>query len=141
MLGHLLPAQLFCGVVVVVAAGSGQAALDASNFADAVAAKPTPWLIEFYSNMCSSCREFAPTWDALVDKLQGVESLNVGRVNIDESAGLKLAKQLKNVLTRIPKVVYVPKPAASLDYSVVDGTTVDELLGNLAKLTTLPSEL
>ena len=63
-------------------------------------ADETVWLIEFYSPMCGSCKEFAPTWSLLESKLKN--KLKTGKVNIDEKLGLKIAEETGALEEGIP---------------------------------------
>lgn len=46
----------------------GSALLNGDNF-DSVTARGT-WLVEFFSPYCGHCRQFAPTWDVLSEKVR-----------------------------------------------------------------------
>ena len=50
--------------------------LTPSNFASTIA--EGVWLIEHFSPYCHHCRDFKPTWQQLVDELQGDESRDSG---------------------------------------------------------------
>ena len=67
------------------------------------------WLVEFYSDMCGSCKEFAPKWEKIEKSLSNVATgkINIGiayslymfsflkEYNIvDNKAGMKIAKDL-----------------------------------------------
>ncbi|KAJ8611246.1 hypothetical protein CTAYLR_004129 [Chrysophaeum taylorii] len=88
-------------LVACVALAGAEVALDITNFDEVVGT--TPWVIEFASDMCMSCKEFAPTWHAFAAKVEGIEGLGVGRVNIDKKVGLQLAQRTPTVLSKIPK--------------------------------------
>jgi thioredoxin-like negative regulator of GroEL len=47
----------------------------------------SPWVIEFYSDMCESCQEFAPAWHAFADAVEKLGGVKLGRVNVDSKAG------------------------------------------------------
>lgn len=142
--------RVFSAFLLVAAlAASHEQQLNADNFDEVVSrrssltAEPPSWIIEFYSDKCTSCREFEPTWKefaASVAERNG--SAEIGRVNIDTKSGLKLAQKMKNVLTRIPKVVYMTSPTTSYEYHVLEGDTLDRLLDSLSRFIDLrPTEL
>ena len=58
------------------------------------------WLLEFYSGMCGSCKEFAPVWNKLENTLQS--SISLGKINIDDKKGLKIAEWLGALDEGIP---------------------------------------
>lgn len=59
------------------------------------------WLIEFYSKRCGTCQEFEPIWEEVLEKLKGIK---IGRVDIDEEEGMKLASKLDVLKEGIPNV-------------------------------------
>ena len=64
------------------------------SFRESVINDDRVWLVEFYSEMCGSCKEFAPTWDMIE---QSLPNMSCGKVNIDTPEGMKIAQEL-NVL-------------------------------------------
>merc|ERR1712046_532258 len=101
---------MMCGRCIVGAAilaastltGCAAAAIDGTNFKEKVADSNKVWMLEFYSDMCGSCQEFAPTWSE-VDKLaQG--KVETGKVKVDDSAGAELAEKLGVFEEGIPNV-------------------------------------
>ena len=80
-------------------------AFTADNFGAVVTASRRPFVVEFYSEMCGSCKEFAPTWHALEAELARVDGLGVGRVCVDKPPGVKLASSLDGLFDKgIPQV-------------------------------------
>ena len=63
--------------------------LNQENYSDMVEASSDIWLVEYYSGMCGSCKEFLPTWH---DVSTSFRELRAARVNIDDKAGMKLAQ-------------------------------------------------
>ena len=49
------------------------------------------FMVEFYSGMCGSCREFSPTWTKLENVAKNIATT---KVNIDEPDGMEFAKKL-----------------------------------------------
>lgn len=81
----------------VVAAGD---VFDPSQFA-VVQKDSRVWVLEFFSSMCGSCTEFAPTWAALEKKMTAVMT---AKVNIDDKAGMELAQQLGVLEEGLPNI-------------------------------------
>ena len=59
------------------------------------------WLVEFYSGMCGSCKEFAPTWDRIEMSLNDVLKT---KVNIDQKGGMEVAKYMGALEEGLPNV-------------------------------------
>lgn len=51
------------------------ATIDLKHFDDKVINDTAVWLVEFYSPMCGSCKDFAPTWAKLEKGLFNLESM------------------------------------------------------------------
>ena len=65
--------------------------------------KKSAILLEFYSEMCGSCKAFTPKLEALHKKiLADQEDLPVYKVNIDEKVGMQLATQQNALEDGIP---------------------------------------
>ena len=114
--------------------------LDADNFDSVVTASGKPWVVEFYSEMCGSCKEFAPTWHAFADKIAGVEGLGTARVCVDKKPGSKLAGGLAGLFDKgIPQVTYFANDAAAPKaFSTLQGKSVPDLVASLGKVFALP---
>lgn len=76
--------------------------ITALNFKSVVANDGHVWLLEFYSPQCGSCKDFEPVWRELA---KGLKRIKLGRVNIDDKNGLKLAEDL-DVLSRSIPAIY-----------------------------------
>ena len=73
--------------------------LDIENFDNELDNSKEFWLIEFYSEKCSTCQEFASIWIKLIKQLK---YLKIGRVNIDLPKGLNLATKINALDNGIP---------------------------------------
>ena len=73
--------------------------LNIENYENQVNSSKEIWLIEFYSEKCSTCREFSKVWAKLIKNINYVK---IGRVNVDESKGLNLATKLNALDNGIP---------------------------------------
>lgn len=60
--------------------------LTCENLAAEVHHTPTPVLVYFWAQWCSSCKKLQPIWDELVDQYGG--RLKFARVDIDGEPGL-----------------------------------------------------
>ena len=76
--------------------------LTSNNWGTEVLASKNVWIVEYYSKMCGSCKEFTPTWDALKSSLSG--EYRTARVCIDSKPGMKLAKDQGVLAKGIPAV-------------------------------------
>ena len=70
--------------LIEIITSSDYANLDIENFDNELDASKEFWLIEFYSEKCSTCQEFSSIWVKLTKQ---VKYLKIGRVNIDFSKG------------------------------------------------------
>ena len=66
------------------------------------------WIVEFQSGRCGTCRDFAPIWKKLVDAVGG--KARFGVVDIDEAAGMALAKDIDALEDGIPSVRMLRAP-------------------------------
>jgi len=67
------------------------------------ATKKSAILLEFYSEMCGSCKAFTPKLEALHKKIvSDKEDLPVYKVNIDDNVGMQLATQQNALEDGIP---------------------------------------
>ena len=73
--------------------------MDIENFDNELNSSKEFWLIEFYSEKCSTCQEFASIWTKLANQ---VKYLKIGRVNIDLPKGLNLATKINALDNGIP---------------------------------------
>ena len=91
--------------LTALAARAEPPSIDNANFGEVVTASRQPFVIEFYSEMCGSCKEFAPTWHAFAARLESVAGLGLGRVCVDKPPGVKLASSLDGLFDAgIPQV-------------------------------------
>jgi protein disulfide-isomerase A6 len=80
--------------------------LDTDNYNQEVSNSGDVWLIEYFSKRCGTCQEFEPIWKNVVSKL---ENIKIGRVDIDEIKGMKLAQKLNILEEGIPNVKMIFK--------------------------------
>lgn len=73
------------------------------------------WVVEFYSEMCGSCKAFSPVYAGAAKQLGG--RLHFGKVNIDGAAGMGLAQRVGALDHGIPCVLL-------FDGTVEGGTVV-----------------
>ena len=59
------------------------------------------FMVEFYSGMCGSCQEFAPTWAKLEKAAKNVAT---AKVNIDEEEGMKFAQKVGVLDEGLPNI-------------------------------------
>merc|ERR1719198_2632352 len=92
--------------------------LDKSNFDEHVASSKTVSMVEFYSEMCGSCQEFAPTWNKLAKNVAG--QINTFKVNIDKPGGQALAEELGVLENGIPNVQLFNSMSKGKSVTLVD---------------------
>ena len=90
-------------MMIMLASAEGHEAIDQLNFEEKVLNSDKPWLLEFYSDMCGSCREFAPTFEQVASALSSSE-IQIGMVGIDQKEGMDLANALGILEEGIPNV-------------------------------------
>ena len=77
------------------------------------------WLVEFYSTRCGGCKEFSPTWDKVVASMK---SLLATKVNIEETGGMAIAKEMGVLSEGIPNVrIFKSKSVHPTGESIVIG--------------------
>ena len=74
---------------------------DVTSFASEIIDDERVWLVEFYSTMCGSCKEFSTVWEKVDASMR---SIVTAQVNIDFPAGMEIAKKLKVLEEGIPNV-------------------------------------
>jgi thioredoxin-like negative regulator of GroEL len=94
--------------------------LDPLQFQTQVLEDETAWVVEFYSPMCGSCKEFTPVWNSLEKK---IKSMKTGKINIDNKDGLKIAEKLGVLEEGIPNVQLLAKKGSSI--SIMKGHFFD----------------
>ena len=105
-------------LIAITARFGGAADLDPDNFQSTVLDDSRVWVVEFYSGMCGSCQEFAPTWERLEKSLKSVAT---GKVNIDTKPGMKIAESLGVLEGGIPHVRMFARSGDNKGRSVVSG--------------------
>lgn len=86
------------------------------NFDSDVVNDPKVWLVEFYSGMCGSCKEFSPVWNKLESSLKG--SLLMGKINIDNKKGLVIAEKVGALEEGIPHLRFFINSGDALGFSL-----------------------
>lgn len=73
-----------------------------SIWQDSMVADERAWLVEFYSPMCGSCKEFAPIFRKIATAVGN--NVAIGTVNIDTKEGMKIAQSLGVLDEGLPNV-------------------------------------
>lgn len=100
--------------------------LNDNNFDTIVVADDddTPWLIKFYSNKCSHCVEFQPTWQKVPNV---VSAVNIGEVSLDQ--GHDLLKRFN--VESLPHIMLLKDGKT---YTLVNGSyTIENILDFLQR--------
>ena len=91
---------------------AGIVTLDEGNFNSVVGEDAHAWMIELFSERCSSCQAFEPTFHAVAHGALSTQ-LRIGRVNVDDSAGMALANRLGALSEGLPGVWLVKEAGAT----------------------------
>lgn len=75
------------------------------NFTSDVVESKHVFVLEYYSKMCGSCKEFEPIWEHVANSIDN--EYRIGRVNIDSKEGMSLAKKQGFLKLGIPAVQVV----------------------------------
>jgi thioredoxin 1 len=78
-------------------AGANTLTFDESNFETEVLKSDVPVLVDFWAQWCGPCLMLAPTIDELAQAYAG--KAKVGKVNVDEAAGLASQYGIQNIPT------------------------------------------
>lgn len=80
------------------------------NFLPCVKDSATPWLVEFHSELCSTCQAFQSTWWELTALLreEAPPGLRCGRIGIDKEDGVKLADAEGTLQEGVPNIYLYP---------------------------------
>ena len=76
------------------------------------------WLVEFYSTMCGSCKEFSSVWSK-VDA--SIRSIVTAQVNIDFPEGMEMAKKLKVLEEGVPNVKLLHSKHSNSGTTIMSG--------------------
>ena len=107
-------ALLLCSLVLALADE-----WDPASFKKNVTDDNRIWLVEFYSTRCGGCKEFSPTWDKVVASMK---SLLATKVNIEETGGMAIAKEMGVLSEGIPNVrIFKSKSVHPTGESIVIG--------------------
>ncbi|KRX03614.1 Thioredoxin-like fold [Pseudocohnilembus persalinus] len=118
-------------IIILIAIFSATLALSGEtinqdNYKNKVLSDATPktWLIEYYSEMCGSCKEFSPILDKLAESYKQ-KGLSIGQVNIDRPEGFQLAKEQEMLDVGIPALVLV-HPTSGIIENLMAGDLLTE---------------
>eukprot|EP00981_Chlorochromonas_danica_P015430 scaffold12089_cov176-Ochromonas_danica.AAC.8 len=89
-----------------------------NQFREDVIADDRVWLIEFYSSMCGSCQEFAPTWEKVANRAKSVQK---GQVNVDDPQGMALAEKLGVLAEGVPNIRLFARQGDPRGASLING--------------------
>ena len=81
---------LFASLVVLATATSTEFTGNLADFKKEIVASPEAYVVEFYSEMCGSCKEFAPTWLQLTTALE--KQWRFVKIKVDASNGRAIAE-------------------------------------------------
>ena len=87
MMKHIL---LFSFSVVLASASSAEFVGNLAQFQKEIVASPEAFAVEFYSEMCGSCKEFAPTWKKITTALH--TQWKFVKIKVDTAAGRSIAE-------------------------------------------------
>ena len=87
--------------LAVAASDRNDRLLTVDNWSEVLVSKNV-WVVEYYSNMCGSCKEFEKTWGKLARSLESEYA--IARVSIDSKPGMALAKAQGVLSKGIPAV-------------------------------------
>lgn len=100
-------------------------ALDLAGFQSTVLADERVWLVEFYSTMCGSCKEFSGIWGQIETHFSNIATM---KISIDSADGLKIAEVMGALEEGIPSVQLYMKRSTSNEahkgVTVVSGDVV-----------------
>ncbi len=94
-----------------------------SNFETEVLQSPVPVLVDFWATWCGPCKMISPIIDQIATEMAG--SAKVGKVNVDEAAGLATRYNVRS----IPTLIFV-KNGEVVD-TLVGATSKDNILAHL----------
>ena len=87
-------------ILIICALSTDITYLDEDNFDKEINSSKI-WLVEVYSEKCESCQSFESTWKQLI---KNIDYLKIGRINVDEMKGIKVANKLNALENGIPAV-------------------------------------
>lgn len=76
------------------------------------------WLVEFYSTMCGSCKEFSGVWEKLEKSMR---SIATAQINIDQPHGMAIAQALDVLEEGIPSVRLLNSKQKASGISIMSG--------------------
>lgn len=81
MSSAILYVLVFCGFMIYA---QEPVALNSLNFGDLTKGL---WFVKFYAPWCGHCKNLAPTWDRLAQRVDGT-NVKIGKVDCDENSAL-----------------------------------------------------
>mmetsp|Transcript_17789 Transcript_17789/g.26647 ORF Transcript_17789/g.26647 Transcript_17789/m.26647 type:complete len:149 (+) Transcript_17789:22-468(+) len=108
-------------VALLLAISCSAVKLTKENFQETVIESEDSWLVEFYSEMCGACGEFAPMWSKIT-KSNAAASLRTAKVNIDEEGGIDLAMSLQVLEGGLPAIrLYTSEYDVNIEDPILEG--------------------
>ena len=114
--------SLFCRILfltLLVTYGRGDLTLSTEDFSKEIVKDDRVWIVEFYSAMCGSCKEFTPTWEKLEFSLKS--KVVLGKVNIDDQNSMKLAQSLGVLDEGIPCIRLYTSKSDDKGFTLMSG--------------------
>lgn len=91
---------------------------DMTSFKTNVIDDERVWLVEFYSTMCGSCKEFSGVWSKIEASMKSIETT---KINIDHPDGMEVAKALRVLDEGVPNVRLLNSRTNSNGVTVMSG--------------------
>ena len=91
---------------------------DMTSFKSNVIDDERVWLVEFYSTMCGSCKEFSGVWSKIEASMKSIETT---KINIDHPEGMEVAKALRVLDEGVPNVRLLNSKTNSNGVTVMSG--------------------
>ena len=91
---------------------------DMTSFKSNVIDDERVWLVEFYSTMCGSCKEFSGVWSKIEASMKSIETT---QINIDHPEGMEVAKSLRVLEEGVPNVRLLNSKTNSNGVTVMSG--------------------
>lgn len=98
--------------------------ITAENFKQKVEDTRDTWMLEFHSGLCGACQQFTPIFDEFARSLKEKVHVHIGKVNIDEEPGLKLAEKLNALDFGVP-TIRIFSNQDNLGKMILGGTDAD----------------
>lgn len=106
-------------LIALCAARATSDDFDMTSFKSKVIDDERVWLVEFYSTMCGSCKEFSGVWSKIEASMKSIETT---KINIDHVDGMEVAKALRVLEEGIPNVRILNSKTNLNGVTVMSGT-------------------